>query len=152
MQERALRARELFEEGYNCAQSIVGAYHDLCGLDFKQALKLAAPFGGGMGRLREVCGAVTGMFMVLGMTCGYDSPNDDEAKAKLYALVQDFGNRFKAANGSIICRDLLGEDDSPKTHIPDKRTKEYYEKRPCADLIEYAGKMLDDYFKNELEM
>ena len=150
MQEkRALKAKAHFEEGYNCAQAMLGAYHDMCGLEFEQAVRLAAPFGGGIGRMREVCGALTGMFMVIGLLKGYTDPGDDEAKAQLYGLTQNLALRFKEENGSIICRDLLGEDDSPKTHIPDKRTKEYYEERPCAGLIEFAGNLLDEILNNE---
>lgn len=141
-------ARALFKDGYNCAQSVLGAFCDELGIDFETAIKLSSSFGGGMGRLREVCGAVTGMFMVAGLMYGYTDPLNDTEKAEHYKLIQFLAEEFKKENGSIICRELLGLDkeDNP---IPEKRTKEYYEKRPCADFIEQGAIILEELIKNK---
>ena len=141
------KARELFLSGYNCSQAVLGAFCEDLGVDFNTALMLSSSFGGGMGRLREVCGALTGAFMVAGLKKGYTSPTDKEAKAEHYKLIQDIAARFKAENGSIICRDLL-EGCVPKkeTHIPDDRTQSYYKKRPCVAMVESAAKILEEIF------
>lgn len=133
-----------FKQGYNCAQSIVMAFTDVTGLDAKQSARLASSFGGGLGRLREVCGAVSGMAFVLGALYGYDDPKVTGASATHYARVQEVAGKFKELNGSIICRELLG--GSPTTGgAPEPRTAEYYKKRPCADLVGIAAEILDDY-------
>lgn len=149
MEPHAQKAKDLFLEGYNCAQSMLGAYCDEAGIDFEQAIKLTASFGGGMGRLREVCGAVTGMFMIAGLKYGYTSSNDDETKAKHYELIQSLAKQFKEENGSIICRDLLELGEVEQGPVPDKRTADYYQHRRCAQLIENAGKMLDELIENK---
>jgi C_GCAxxG_C_C family probable redox protein len=116
-------------------------------MDFETALKLSSSFGGGMGRLREVCGAVSAMFMVVGLKYGYASPTDSEAKAEHYRLIQDLAAHFKAENDSIICRELLGltvEKDSP---VPEARTAAYYQKRPCTELVASAAEIMDDYIE-----
>jgi len=143
-------AKELFMEGYNCAQAMLCAYCDETGMPFDQAVRLASSFGGGMARLREVCGAVTGMFMVAGLMYGYTSPNDDETKAKHYELIQSLAKRFEAENGSIICRVLLDLGEQRQGPVPDKRTADYYQHRRCAQLIENAGKMLDELIENKI--
>lgn len=139
------KARELFLSGYNCSQAVLGAFCEELGLDFKTALMLSSSFGGGMGRLREVCGALTGAFMVAGLKKGYTSPTDKEAKAEHYKLIQDMANSFKEENGSIICRELL-EGCVPKkeTHIPEDRTQKYYQKRPCVYMVETAAKIAEE--------
>ena len=109
MNKREELARQAFKEGYNCSQAMVAAFSDLMEMDKKTALRLASSFGGGMGRMREVCGAVTGMFMVVGILYGYDDAKDYEGKKDTYALVQELANQFKAETGSIICRELLGQ-------------------------------------------
>ena len=149
MEERAIKAKNLFMDGYNCAQSVLCAYCDETGMNFEEAVKLASSFGGGMGRLREVCGAVTGMFMIAGLKYGYTSPNDDETKAKHYELIQSLAKQFKEENGSIICRELLELGEEQQGPVPDKRTADYYQHRRCATLIENAGKMLDELIKNK---
>jgi len=114
------------------------------GVDFDTALKIASSFGGGMGRLREVCGAVSGMFMVAGMKYGGTDPTDQGAKAEHYKLIQALAKRFEKENGSIICRELLGlavKNDDPQ---PEVRTEKYYKKRPCMELVERAAKILDE--------
>lgn len=147
MSEHSELAKELFKKGYNCSQSVFAAFCDEMGLDFETALKIASSFGGGMGRLREVCGAVTGMFMVAGMVYGYSDPLDKTAKAEHYKLIQSMGKKFKDENGSIICRELLGLSAENDTPIPEDRTEEYYKRRPCAELVEQAAIILDEYIK-----
>lgn len=133
-----------FKQGYNCAQSVVMAFADVTGLDVKQSARLASSFGGGLGRMREVCGAVSGMATVLGILYGYDDPKAPGAVQEHYARVQEVAGKFKELNGSIICRELLGEK-APVTATPEPRTAEYYKKRPCADLVGIAAEILDDY-------
>ena len=139
-------AIEYFKQGYNCAQSVVMAFADVTGLDAKQSARLASSFGGGLGRMREVCGAVSGMAFVLGALYGYDDPKVTGASATHYARVQEVAGAFKNANGSIICRELLG-DKGLVTATPEPRTPEYYKKRPCADLVGMAADILDDYIE-----
>ena len=137
-------AIDFFKQGYNCAQSVVMAFADVTGLDAKQSARLASSFGGGLGRLREVCGAVSGMAFVLGALYGYDDPKVTGASATHYARVQEVAGKFKELNGSIICRELLGGNPSTGG-APEPRTAEYYKKRPCADLVGIAAEILDDY-------
>ncbi len=138
------KAKELFLSGYNCSQAVIGAFCDELGLDFETALKLSSSFGGGMGRLREVCGALSGAFMVAGLKKGYASPTDKVAKTNHYKLIQDMAAEFKRQNGSIICRELLnGCIPKDETHIPDDRTKKYYEKRPCVYMVETATQIAE---------
>lgn len=141
---KSQKARELFRNGYNCAQSTFCAFADELGLDFDTALKLSSSFGGGMGRLREVCGAVSAMFMIAGLKYGYTSNNDDEAKEKHYALIQELAKKFEEKHNTIICRELLGLDikhDNPK---PEKRTEEYYANRPCEEFIATASEIISE--------
>ena len=140
-------AKEYFLKGYNCAQSVAMAFADLTGLSESESARLASSFGGGLGRMREVCGAVSGMALVAGALYGYDDPRVPGASQKQYALVQELAGKFREANGSIICRELLG-DRSQVTATPEPRTAEYYKKRPCAELVQMAAQILDDYSKN----
>lgn len=144
------KAKSLFLNGYNCAQAVFGAFAEELGLDFEMAMKLSSGFGGGMGRLREVCGAVSGMFMVFNMKYGYTSPTDKDGKKALYAHIQTLAKKFEEENGSIICRELLGLSKKKSEPTPENRTKEYYKKRPCAELVELAANIVDNYIK-ELE-
>lgn len=117
------KARELFNDGYNCSQAVFGAFAEDAGLDMKTALRFASPFGGGMGRMREVCGGVSGMFMVLGLFFGYDEPDDAQAKKELYSYVRALADKFKESEGSIICRELLaGSENSAR---PESRGQKY---------------------------
>lgn len=141
------RAKALFLDGYNCAQAVFGAFCEDLGFDFDVAMKLSSGFGGGMGRLREVCGAVSGMFMVLDMHFGYNLPSDKEGKKALYSHIQSLAKEFANDNGSIICRELLGLSEKVSNPAPDARTKEYYKKRPCAELVQFAADLVDDYIK-----
>lgn len=145
---RGEKAKALFEEGYNCSQAVVLSFSDILGIDEKTLSLLASGFGGGMGRMREVCGAVSGMFMVAGLMNGYSSPSDNEKKKAVYAMIQELAAQFKSENGSIICRELLGLKAPEGTHVPEKRTDEYYKKRPCGELCYIAADILDKYLKN----
>lgn len=139
-------AKEKFIQGYNCAQAVILAFCNDFGLDENTALIMSAPFGGGMGRMREVCGTVSGMNMVLGLAKGYSNPADKAAKAQLYKDVQLLAGEFKEENGSIICRELLGLRINGKDNpVPSDRTKEYYKKRPCSELCKYAADLLDSF-------
>ena len=144
------KAGELFSQGYNCAQAVVGAWADAAGLDRDTALRLSCGFGGGMGRMREVCGAVSGAVMVLNWRFGYTDGTDQSAKGDIYKIIQDFAARFKQENGfdSIVCRELLGLPgaSSPK---PAPRTNEYYKKRPCKELVELSAGLLGEFIEVE---
>ena len=148
MSKHSKRAKELFEEGYSCAQSVFAAFSDETGFEFDTALKISSSFGGGMGRLREVCGAVTAMFMIAGIKLGYSDPKDDEAKARHYELIQSLAQKFKEQNGSFICRDLLGLGEGADDPEPEKRNDEYYSSRPCSGLVECAAEMIDEVIGN----
>ncbi|MBQ8143808.1 MAG: C_GCAxxG_C_C family protein [Butyricicoccus sp.] len=149
MKNHATRAVELFFEGFNCAQSVLGAFAEDpdigLGMDFKTAVRAASGLGGGLSRQRELCGAVNGMCIAASLLLGYDKAEDTEGKKRLYADIQRLCAEFRSVNGSIICRDLLGtrkgQDTSP---APDTRTAEYYRSRPCAKMIYDAAKILDD--------
>ena len=144
---RKEKAMQSFKDGYNCAQCMMIAFEDLLSIDLETALKVSSPFGGGMGRLREVCGAVSGMFMVLGFVKGYQEPSDYEGKKALYEQVQELAKRYEADNGSIICRDLLGLNVQREDAAPEKRTEEYYKKRPCVEKVGSAVEVLETYLK-----
>ncbi len=141
MNSKANEAIKLFKEGYNCSQAVLCAFCDELGIDFNTALKISSSFGGGMGRMREVCGAVSGLFMAAGLKYGYTSPDDKNAKAEHYKLIQELAEKFREKNGTIICRELIKEPNEIPTHIPDDRTKEYYKKRPCAELVGEAAEI-----------
>ena len=142
---RALRAKELFESGYNCCQATLIAFEDLTGLDRATSAKVASSFGGGIGRLREVCGTFTGLCMALGMIAGYEDQKDSTGKAEQYKKIQALAQRFKEDNGgSIICRELLGLQEQKSDPTPAARTSEYYRKRPCGELCAYATQILED--------
>ena len=147
---RKEKAMQSFLDGYNCSQCMMLAFEDYLTIDIDTALKIASPFGGGMGRLREVCGSVSGMFMVLGFIKGYNEPNNYEGKKELYEHVQELARRYEEANGSIICRDLLGLNVQKEDAAPEKRTPEYYKNRPCAAKIGSAAEILEAYLNNEL--
>lgn len=139
-------AKENFKSGYNCAQSVFMTYADKFGINKDMALKLSSSFGGGMGRMREVCGAVSAMFMIAGLAKGYTENNNDEIKSAHYELIQTLAERFKDCNGTIICRELLGlEKDENNSFVPSKRTEEYYQERPCEDFIADACNIIDEY-------
>ena len=138
------KAAKNFREGYNCAQSVLLAFANQVGLKEDEALKLASSFGGGMGRLREVCGAVSAMFMIAGILKGYTEPNNDIVKANHYKLIQDLAAEFKLKHGTIICRELLGLDGTEFSPIPSARTDEYYKERPCEEFIKCAAEIVEE--------
>ena len=143
--DHGIYAGELFMKGYNCAQSVVVAFSDVTGLEESFSAKLSSSFGGGMGRMREVCGAVSGMLMVLGLLYGYDTPGDDAGKKLQYQAVQALSSQFREQTGSIICREIL--KNPPSDPNPSPRTAEYYAKRPCARMVLTAAEILDAYIK-----
>lgn len=142
---RPEKAKELFENGCNCAQAVFCAFEDITGFEHEAALRFSAGFGGGMGRLREVCGAVSGMTMVLSCVFASTDPTDQEKKKALYALIQQVAGDFKAENGSYICRELLNLDEKVSNPEPEKRTEQYYKKRPCAELVKCAAEITEKY-------
>ena len=137
------RAVELFVEGYNCAQAVAAAFGDLTGLDEKTAARMASCFGGGMGRMREVCGAVSGMLMVAGVLYGYDDPKATKEKRELYSQVQAMAGQFREELGSIVCRDLL--KNPPSDPNPTPRTEQFYKDRPCARMVATAARIMDAF-------
>lgn len=157
MSDRVERAVQLFREGYNCSQSVFAAYSDLYGMDKETALKISASFGGGMGRMREVCGAVSGMFLVAGLETATIEAKDIEGKKVNYDMVQKLAEEFKKNTGSIICKELLGlvekKSDGQivatefKDTRPEVRTEEYYKKRPCVQLVRDAAEIIERVLK-----
>lgn len=143
-------AKKYFEDGYNCAQAVLLAFCEDFGLEKETAIMMSAPFGGGMGRLREVCGTFSGVNMVLGLYEGKYDVKDNQKKSQLYKDVQALAEKFKEDNGSIICRDLLGlrikGKDAP---TPEVRSDSYYKARPCSELCKYAGDLLEEFLKDK---
>lgn len=146
---RGIIAKEYFEKGYNCAQSVVLAFADCVSVDKESLAKISSSFGGGFGRLREVCGAFSGMSIIVGLILGYNETNG-ENKKEHYALIRSLAEEFKNANGgSIICRELLGETEKLSSENPSVRTKEYNAKRPCADIVKSATDILEKVLKEK---
>ena len=137
-------AEKNFLAGYNCAQAVLLAFAEDLGLEAGLALRLSASFGGGMGRLREVCGALSAVLMAAGVLYGYDEPGDDRAKAAHYARVQELAGSFREACGSILCRELLGRAGA-EAPVPEARTAAYYAGRPCAKIVGAAARILEEY-------
>ncbi len=142
---RAKKAMELFKQGYNCSQAVFLAFSDMYDMDEKAAARLSSSFGGGMGRLREVCGTVSGMFMVAGILFGYDSPENGPVKTEHYTRIQKLAEEFTKENGSIVCRELLGDMTGKKSPVAEQRTTEYYKKRPCVSLVGMAAAIMENY-------
>ena len=140
--DHGIKAAEFFLSGYNCAQAVAAAFSQELGLTETQAAKMVSAFGGGMGRMREVCGAVSGMLFVLGSLYGYDSPGDDAGKKQLYGEVQELAGKFREENGSIICREIL--KNPPADPNPSPRTAEYYAQRPCARMVLTAARLMEE--------
>ncbi len=142
-------AKENFEKGYSCAQAVLLAFSDVTGLDEKTSLLLSSSFGGGMGRLREVCGALTGIFMAAGLIYGYTDPVENDAKTAHYERIQELGLKISRQKYStFLCRDLLELDIIHDIPVPELRTPEYYKKRKCSLYVEYAASLLDEYIEN----
>ena len=148
IEERAAKARRLFKEGgYNCCQAVVLAYNDIFGLDDRLAASLSSGFGGGMGRMREVCGSVSGMVFLSGLMSPADDPTDKDSRTRNYALVQEMAGRFKDINGSIVCKELLGltpKSSALESPVPSDRTPEYYRKRPCEELVGISARIVGE--------
>lgn len=147
--EHATRAVELFESGFNCAQSVFGAFCEEIGLSFETAMALSSGFGGGIGRLREVCGAVTGGVMVLGALFGPKDASSQEEKASSYERTQRYAKAFETAFGSYICRELLKLDLKNDVPVPEERTPEYYIRRPCSLFVAFGAALLDRMIAEE---
>lgn len=143
------KAMELFKSGYNCSQAVLGVFCEELGLDFKTAMKLSSGFGGGMGRMREVCGTVSGMFMAAGLMFGESTNDNPASKGELYKKIQELAKRFKEENGSIICKELLEGVESSTSPTPSTRTKEYYKKRPCVELVGCAVEIFEKFIEEE---
>lgn len=145
-EDRVKKARALFMEGYNCAQSVVLAFADMYGLTEEQALKVSASFGAGMGRMRLTCGTVSGMAILAGMETSAVDPKDVKQKTLNYSVVRQLADAFKEENGSVICGELLNLKPAVReSAMPSSRTKEYYAKRPCPDLVACAARIFADY-------
>lgn len=144
MGKYAERAKELFMKGYNCSQAVACAFTELTGQDEETMARLSSSFGGGLGRMREVCGAVSGAAMVLGLQKGFSDPKDAEAKKEHYKLIRQFAARFKEENGSVICRELLSGVPVTPGGDPEERTPEFYKKRPCAELVYLAAEITEE--------
>ena len=141
------KAKELFLQGYNCAQAVLCAFCGEIGMDMETAARISSSFGGGMGRMREVCGACSGCFMAAGLLWGYDDPKAREEKAAHYARIQQLAQQFREINGAIVCRELLGNPGtSPE---PAARTETYYKKRPCAEYVQCAAEILEKMLQEE---
>lgn len=143
-------AERLFLQGYNCTQAVVRAFADVVDADIDILTKTASSFGGGMGRLREVCGAVSGMFIIEGLLEGYTNPNDRMQKAEHYARIQALAAKFRDKNGSIVCRELLGVKEEIASAMPEERTPQYYKTRPCARLIGDAAEILEEHLREKV--
>ncbi|MCQ2155521.1 MAG: C-GCAxxG-C-C family protein [Bacteroidales bacterium] len=143
-EERGERAENFFKQGYNCCQSVVLAFADvikeLYGMDERTISALCSGFGGGFGRMREVCGSVSGMTFMAGIIQPASNPSVRSDRTANYALVQEFASEFRSMNGSIVCRELLGlRNAHEEIPVPSERTPEYYKKRPCGQLVRMAA-------------
>ena len=145
MEERIEKAVALFKEGYNCSQSVVAAFADMYGFTPEQALKVSASFGGGIGRMRQTCGAACGLFMLAGLETGCTEGKDREGKEANYKTVQELAEEFRKRNGSLICAELLGlAKTAPTPPSPEARTNEYYKKRPCEELVGISARIIGE--------
>lgn len=149
-EERVSEAVGNFMCGYGCAQSVVAAFADMYGFTDMQAKLVAAGFGGGVGRMRMMCGAVSGIVMLAGMDCGQSEGNDREGKSACYRVVQEMLGKFRERNGSLVCAELLGLGGVkavPANPVASERTPEYYRKRPCAAKVESAARIFAEYLE-----
>ena len=149
-EERIEMAVSLFKEGFNCSQSVVAAFADKYGFTREQALRMSASFGGGIGRMRETCGAACGLFLLAGLETGATEGADRDGKAANYALVQELAEEFKQRNGALRCADLLGlSKKEPVVSTPEARTDQYYAKRPCVKMVEEAARIWCEYLQKQ---
>ncbi len=149
MEERIAKAVSLFKSGYNCAQSVAAAFADMYGFTEEQALRMSASFGGGIGRMRQTCGAACGMFLLAGLENGSTDAQDRDGKAANYALVQELAEEFKRRNGSLICAELLGLKKPEGSAQPEVRTEQYYAKRPCVKMVEEGARIWAEYLQKQ---
>jgi C_GCAxxG_C_C family probable redox protein len=150
-ENRIQRAVELFKSGYNCSQSVVAAFADLYGFTEEQALRMSASFGGGIGRMRQTCGAACGMFLLAGLDTGAVDAEDRAGKSHNYEVVQQLAEKFRAENGSLICAELLGLSTTAahRDTQAEPRTDLYYKKRPCVEMVETAARIFANYLKEK---
>ena len=146
---RAEKAKAYFLQGYNCSQAVALAFSDMLDMGENQIARAVSGFGGGIGRMREVCGSVSGAVFVISNLYGYENPNDFNGKKQLYSDIQSFCRQFKDENGSIICRELLGITDGTGSSVPEERNSAYYKRRPCPEIVECAAKILENFLKNK---
>ena len=152
LDERVARAVDYFMQGFGCCQSVVAAFSDLYGLDEAMALRIGAGFGGGVGRMRMMCGAVSGLVVLAGLDCGQTDGSNREGKSECYKVVQDLLAQFKADNGSVICTEILGlkgYEKAQSSYVASPRTAEYYKSRPCAAKVESAARIFANYLKTK---
>ena len=152
LDERVARAVDNFMQGYGCCQSVVAAFADLYGMDEIMAKRIAAGFGGGVGRLRMMCGAVSGIVMLVGLDCGQTEGSDREGKSACYKVVQELLAHSQAENGSLICAEILGlkgHEKAQSSYVASARTAEYYKVRPCAAKVESAARIFADYLRGK---
>lgn len=150
LEERVRRAVENFMQGYGCCQSVVAAFSDLYGLDETMAKRIGAGFGGGVGRMRMMCGAVSGIVILVGLDCGQTEGDDREGKSACYKVVQELLAKSKEQNGSLICAEILGlkgHEKAQSNYIASPRTAEYYKTRPCAAKVESAARIFAEYLQ-----
>ncbi|MDE5759362.1 C-GCAxxG-C-C family protein [Bacteroides sp.] len=147
LEDRVEKAVALFKSGYNCSQSVVGAFADMYGFTEEQAFRISASFGGGIGRMRQTCGAACGMFLLAGLEKCAVEGSDRAGKAANYALVQELAAEFEKRNGSMVCAELLGLKKAEGSSVPEARTEQYYAKRPCVRMVEEAARIWADYLK-----
>ena len=145
--KRREKAATYFKEGYNCAQAVVMAFADETAMDEKTLAKLASSFGGGMGRLREVCGAVSGMFLIYGMARGYELPDDTKGKKEQYKVIQEMAAEFEKMHGSIVCREILKKPAGADDYQPSERTESYYAARPCEACVADAAEIMEIFLR-----
>lgn len=150
MISRVEQAVETFEEGYTCAQAVFVTYADLFGMEREMALKISSPMGGGVGRMREICGVVSAMAMLAGLKEGNTDPGDDDAKEHIYLLTRQMAEKFRQQNGTIICRELLGIKGMEESARPSKRTPEWYAARPCRRLVAEASRMIEEVLLEDI--
>lgn len=146
---RGEAAYDYFVSGYNCSQSVVMAFSDIFGIEKDALAKISSGFGGGMGRMREVCGCFSGLVMVLSQVYGYSDPKSSAEKKALYELIRSAAEKFREDNGSIICKELLGLEKPEISAQPEARTHEYYQKRPCPMLCKYAAELTEAMINND---
>lgn len=152
MSDRTEKAVELFKSGFNCSQSVFAAFADVYGIDRTTALKVSAGLGGGVGRSREVCGAVCAAAMLTGLSCGATEGGDSEGKQRCYETVREIMDEFRKTNPSVVCRELLGlEGGNIPAAKPDERTPAYYKKRPCVQIVEDAARAVEKVLLKESE-